>query len=226
MAMPLKLAVLASGRGSNLSALLGAIEAGTCAASVVAVISDRELAPALALAQGHAIATHTVLPRDHPDRAAWDRALLECIVACGPDLIVLAGFMRILGADVLARFPRHIVNVHPSLLPLFPGIDAPQQAVAAGVHVSGCTVHLVDAGVDTGPALAQAVVPVHPEDDAATLHARIQRAEHLLLPATVHAIATGKLVLEPQPTYTVAGSREAYERSLLVAPPWLSEPPR
>lgn len=221
MTRALKLAVLASGRGSNLGALLRAIDAGTCAARVVAVLSDRERAPALALARERAIEAHVVLPRDYPDRAAWDRALAERVAASGPDLIVLAGFMRILGAEMLARFPRHIVNVHPSLLPLFPGIDAPQQALDVGVRVSGCTVHLVDAGVDTGPPLAQAVVPVHPTDDAATLHTRIQRAEHLLLPAAVHAIATGKLVLEPRPTCTADDDHNAYEHLMLVSPPWL-----
>ncbi|HEY8427254.1 MAG TPA: phosphoribosylglycinamide formyltransferase, partial [Sandaracinaceae bacterium] len=190
----LDVVVLVSGRGSNLRALLEAIEAGRCRARVAAVISDREKAPALELARERSIRTVVVKPKDHPDRAAWDRALASAIAAYSPGLVVLAGFMRIVGAAVLERFGGRIINVHPALLPSFPGLDAPAQALAAGVRVTGCTVHLVDAGVDTGPILAQAAVPVLPGDDAERLHARIQPAEHRLLPAVVDWIATGALV--------------------------------
>jgi phosphoribosylglycinamide formyltransferase-1 len=105
--------------------------------------------------------------------------------------------MRVVGSALLARFPRRIINVHPALLPLFPGTHGPEQAIAAGVRISGCTVHVVDAGVDTGPIIAQAAVPVLPNDDAATLHERIQRAEHELLPRVIDAIAQRAIVLEP-----------------------------
>ncbi len=199
--------VLVSGRGSNLRALLEAIDAGRCRARVVAVVSDRSSAPALELARERGIATSIVRPKDHADREAWDRALAGAIAACSPALVVLAGFMRIVGPEVLERFGGRIINVHPALLPAFPGMDGPAQAIAAGVRITGCTVHVVDAGVDTGPILAQAAVPVLPGDDAERLHARIQPAEHRLLPAVVDWIARGALVLEPSPRF-VAELRE------------------
>jgi phosphoribosylglycinamide formyltransferase-1 len=203
---PLSLLVLVSGQGSNLRALWDAIDAGRCAARIDAVISDRAAAPALDLARQRGALSAVVSPKDHVDRAAWDAGLCAELAARQPDLIVLAGFMRLLGSAVLARFGGRIINVHPSLLPAFPGMDAPAQALARGVTLSGCTVHLVDAGVDTGPILAQAAVPVLASDDADALHARIQSAEHRLLPAVVHAIATGKLQLAPPRNATNAKS--------------------
>lgn len=216
MSAPLPLAVLASGRGSNLSALLDAIDRGRCHATVVGVLSDRAAAPALALAEARKIPTRVVAARDYAERSAWDEALAAATHAFAPRLVVLAGFMRIVGAPLLARFPRRIINVHPALLPAFPGIDAPLQAIRARVALSGCTVHLVDAGVDTGPILAQAAVRVLADDDASALHARIQRVEHALLPAVVNAIAEGTLELDPEPRYT-GGERANDER--LVSPP-------
>jgi phosphoribosylglycinamide formyltransferase 1 len=198
---PLPIAVLASGRGSNLRAIFAAIDAGRCAARVAAVISDRPSAPALELARERSIATEIVSPKAHADRAAWDVALAEAIARTEPEIVVLAGFMRIVGAAVLARFPGRIVNVHPALLPSFPGMDGPAQAIAARVRIAGCTVHVVDAGVDTGPILAQAAVPVLPDDDAERLHARIQISEHALLPAVIDWIAKGDLALDP-PRFT------------------------
>jgi phosphoribosylglycinamide formyltransferase-1 len=200
---PLPIAVLVSGRGSNLRALVEAIEAGRCHARVVGVAADREKGcDALAFAAAHALPTRVVRPKEHPDRESWDRALTEAVAGWAPELVVLAGFMRIVRAAFLARFGGRTVNVHPSLLPAFPGLDAPGQAVAAGVRISGCTVHLVDAGVDTGPILAQAAVPVLPDDDAAALHARIQPVEHRLLPRVVDWIARGHLELGPPPRFT------------------------
>ena len=203
-APPLALVVLASGRGSNLRALDAAIDAGRCRARIAAVVGDRPSAPALEHARERGVPTAIVAPKAYPDRDAWDAALADAIAQHAPDLVVLAGFMRIVGARVLARFGGRILNVHPALLPAFPGLDAPAQALAAGVRITGCTVHLVDAGVDTGPILAQAAVPVLPCDDAARLHARIQPAEHRLLPAVVDWIATGALVLDPAPRFTRA----------------------
>jgi phosphoribosylglycinamide formyltransferase-1 len=201
MGEPLKLAVLVSGRGSNLRALLDAIDAGRCAARVT-VLSDRAAAPALELARERGIASELIASKSYPDRASWDKALAERLRAHTPELVVLAGFMKLLGSATLESFPGRIVNVHPALLPAFPGVDGPAQAVRARVAISGCTVHVVDAGVDSGPILAQAAVPVLASDDAASLHARIQRAEHALFPAVVHAIATGTLLLDgPLPRY-------------------------
>ncbi|MEO0324680.1 MAG: phosphoribosylglycinamide formyltransferase [Myxococcota bacterium] len=192
----LRVVVLASGRGTNLSALLGAIDEHRCQAEVVAVVSDKAGAAALDLARKRGIATHC-LPFRRQDRARWDADLADRVAEAAPELVVLAGFMRLLGPAFLERFAGRVVNVHPSLLPAFPGLAAPAQTLAAGVHVAGCTVHLVDAGVDSGAILAQAAVPVLPGDDEAALHERIQREEHALLPGVVDAIARGALSLAP-----------------------------
>jgi phosphoribosylglycinamide formyltransferase-1 len=197
----LRLCVLVSGRGSNLRALAEAIDDGRCAACIVCVVADREDAAALRFAQERGVKTAVVRPKQFAERTAWDVALRDAMLAAAPDLVVSAGFMRLLGSAVLDAFKHRIVNVHPSLLPAFPGVDAPAQAVQKGVTLSGCTVHLVDAGIDTGPILAQAAVPVLPTDDAAALHARIQVAEHALLPAVVAAIANGAIALDPKPRF-------------------------
>ena len=198
MADPLPLVVLVSGRGSNLHAIADAIDAGACRARIVGVVSDRgpERCEALGWASERGVRTATVSPKAHPDRTAWDAALADAVAGFSPELVVLAGFMRIVGESFLGRFGGRTLNVHPSLLPSFPGLAAPEQAIDAGVRISGCTVHLVDAGVDTGPILAQAAVPVRPTDDAAALHARIQQHEHRLLPQVIDWLATGALSLE------------------------------
>jgi formyltetrahydrofolate-dependent phosphoribosylglycinamide formyltransferase len=222
----MRLSVLVSGRGSNLEALLRAIDQGSCPAEVCCVLSDRDGAPALGIAAGRGIPTRLVRAKDYADRGAWDVALAAALALEQPDLIVLAGFMRIVGPAVLARFPQRLLNVHPSLLPAFPGKDAPAQALAKGVSLSGCTVHLVDGGVDTGPILAQAAVPVLASDDAARLHARIQSAEHQLLPAVVAALARGVLKPERAAEPRDAEGQEAALAGALPAPyvwPRLSE---
>jgi phosphoribosylglycinamide formyltransferase-1 len=197
--MSLPIVVLISGKGSNLSAILDARRSGRCSVDVRAVLSDRESAEGLALARERGIATGVVRLKDHPDRERWNLALAAAIAEYAPAVVVLAGFMRVLGAPVVSRFRGSIVNVHPALLPSFPGTDAPAQAIAAGVRVSGCSVHVVDAGVDTGPVLAQAVVPVLPDDDAERLHERIKQLEHRLLPAVLDAIARGEITLGERP---------------------------
>ncbi len=212
--MTLRLVVLISGTGSNLRAICRAIDDGTCDATVTSVISDRADAAGLTFARERGFQTTVVRFKDFPDRAAWDIALAEAVAQDQPDLVVLAGFMRIVGAPLLQRFPFRIVNVHPALLPSFPGSDGPAQAIAARVRISGCTVHLVDSGVDTGPILAQAAVPVASDDTASTLHARIQHHEHALLPRVIDAIARGVIVLGPAPTIRADAALEA----ALVAP--------
>ncbi len=199
----LKLAVLISGAGSNLRAILGAIDEERCDAEVIAVLSDRD-ADGLAQATDRGIPTAIVRPKDHVDRAAWDAALAAKVASFAPDLVVCAGFMRIVGPNMIAAFTHRIVNVHPALLPSFPGTDGAAQAIAKGVRIAGCTVHLVDAGVDTGPILAQAAVPVLPGDDAHSLQARIQIHEHRLLPAVIDAVARGTILLGERPTFTRA----------------------
>jgi len=189
--------VLVSGRGSNLRAIFDAIDARRCDVVIVGVISDRGTAAALELAEKRGISTSVVPLRKGHDRSSWNESLAAEVAAYEPELIVLAGFMRVLGAPLLERFPGRIINVHPALLPSFPGHRAPQDALDRGVRITGCTVHVVDAGVDTGPILAQAAVPVLAEDTAESLHARIQIQEHRLLPGVIHQIAIGAITLDP-----------------------------
>jgi len=200
-----RVVVLASGRGSNFGALARAVDEGRCRAELVALVSDRSKAPAIERATQRAMPTAVERKAKGEDREEWSARLLERVQAFEPELVVLAGFMKVLGACFVDAFDRRIINVHPSLLPAFPGLDAPGQAIAAGVRLSGCTVHLVDRHVDTGPILAQAAVAVAPSDDGPTLHARIQKMEHVLLPRVVDAIGRGALVLDPAPRWEREG---------------------
>ena len=195
----MKLVVLASGRGSNLRAIAAAIDAGQCGATLAGVVSDRASAEALTFAKERGIPTAIISPKAHPSREAWDTALADSVASFDPSVVVLAGFMRIVGPAMIARFPHRILNVHPALLPSFPGAHGARDALAKGVRISGCTVHIVDAGVDTGPILAQAAVPVLPGDDEASLQARIQKVEHRLYPAVIEAIRRGEIELSAAP---------------------------
>jgi phosphoribosylglycinamide formyltransferase 1 len=186
---PARLVVLASGTGSLLASLLDAAT-GDYPARVVAVGVDRDCR-AVEIATGASLPTFTVRLADHPDRNAWDAALTEAVAAHTPDLIVSAGFMKILGPQFLTQFCGRTLNTHPTLLPAFPGAHGVAEALAYGVKVTGCTVHLVDAGTDTGPILAQQPVPVLDDDDEATLHERIKVTERRLLVDVVAAVATG-----------------------------------
>jgi phosphoribosylglycinamide formyltransferase-1 len=174
-----RIVVLLSGAGSNLGALLAADLGG----DVVLAVSDRDGAGGLELAAQAGVPTAVVRPADHPDRPAWDRALVDIVALARPDLVVLAGFMRVLGGAFPRRSPT--LNVHPSLLPAFAGAHAVEEALAWGVKVTGATVHFVDELVDHGPVVAQEAVPVEPGDTPATLHARIKAVEHRLLPHVV-----------------------------------------
>lgn len=214
----MKIVVLASGRGSNLRAIARAIEVGECAATLVAVISDRADAAALAFAAERGVSVRTVAPKSYSDRAAWDAALADEVASFEPELVVLAGFMRIVGPSMLGRFPARIINVHPALLPAFPGAHGARDALAHGARITGCTVHIVDAGVDTGPILAQAAVPVLEADDEATLQARIQRCEHRLLPRVIDAVARGELALGARPCW-LGGHPSAADCLFSVATP-------
>ena len=192
-----RIAVLLSGTGSLCAALLDAADDPGYPARVVAVGGDRE-APGLAHARRRGIPTFVCALPDHPDRAAWDRALAAAIAVHEPDLVVSAGFMKIVGPAVLGLFEGRLVNTHPALLPAFPGAHAVRDALAAGVPVTGATVHRVDAGVDTGPVLAQREVRVRPGDDEAALHERIKTVERELLVETVAQLATAKRTREPR----------------------------
>ena len=184
-----RVVVLLSGTGSLCAALLTATDDPGYPATVVAVVADRP-AEGLEHARRRGVPTFVVPLREHPDRAAWDRALAAAIAEHRPDLVVSAGFMKIVGPAVLDAFGGRLVNTHPALLPAFPGAHAVRDALAAGVEVTGATVHLVDAGVDTGPVLAQREVHVLADDDEDRLHERIKTVERELLVETVARLAT------------------------------------
>ena len=189
----LKIAVLGSGKGSNFAALLREMEANQLSIRVVLVASDNAEAGILALARDAGIPTHVAEEKKYRTRLSEEveEALAERLLQSAPDLVVLAGYMRLIKPPLLEKFPRRIINIHPSLLPAFPGLEAWKQAHEAGVSETGCTVHYVDAGMDTGEIIAQECVPILPDDTPATLHARIQEAEHRLLPAVVGRFAGG-----------------------------------
>jgi len=183
--MQSRLVVLVSGAGTNLQALLDACASESYGARVVAVGADRDGIAALTRAQAAGIATFALRLRDFPAREDWDRALTAACAGFEPDLIILAGFMKLVGADFLAAFGGRVINTHPALLPSFPGMHGVKDALDYGAKVSGCTVFLVDEGTDSGPVIAQAAVPVHDGDDEAALHERIKVAERALLVDTV-----------------------------------------
>lgn len=185
---PARVVVLASGAGSLLESLLEAAR-DDYPARVVAVGVDRDCRAAGVAAEA-GLPVFAVRLRDYPDRAAWDRALTAAAAEHAPDLVVSAGFMKILGAGFLSRFPGRVVNTHPALLPAFPGAHAVPDALAYGVTVTGCTVHIVDDGMDTGPILAQQSVEVQSDDDEQTLHERIKVVERRLLVDVLAALAT------------------------------------
>jgi formyltetrahydrofolate-dependent phosphoribosylglycinamide formyltransferase len=176
--LPAKVVVLVSGSGTLLQAVLDAVD---LPARVVAVGADRGGIAGLDRAERAGVPSFVVRLKDHPDRAAWDRALTKAVAAYEPDLVVSAGFMKILGPEFLAAFGGRVLNTHPALLPAFPGAHAVADALAYGVRVTGCTVHLVDAGVDTGPIVAQEAVSVVPGEDVDALHERIKVVERRLL---------------------------------------------
>ncbi len=186
------LGVLISGRGSNLQAVLDAIADGRVRARVAVVISNRADAPGLGRAERAGIETLVLPHRDFATRQEYDARLVRELKARGVEVVVLAGFMRLLGSAFCDAFPNAIVNVHPSLLPKFAGIDAQQQALAAGASVSGATVHFVTPELDAGPIILQAAVPVLQSDTADTLSARILAEEHRILPEAIQLIADGR----------------------------------
>ena len=191
-----RIGVLLSGRGSNFEALADSIAAGRIpGAEIVLVISNREDAPGLARAAGRAIPSQ-VIPSKGLQREAYDKLVVAELKRAGVELVCLAGFMRLLSPYFVASFPQRILNIHPSLLPSFPGLEAQRQALEYGVKFSGCTVHLVDENLDAGPILAQAIVPVRDEDTDATLSARILAEEHRIYTDAVRLILSGRYRIE------------------------------
>lgn len=193
----LRLGVLASGRGSNLQAILDACSDGRLAAEVAVVLSNVASAQALVRAARAGVPTRVIEHRAFASREAFDEALVAELRAREVELVVLAGFMRIVTPVLLGAFPERVVNVHPALLPAFPGMHAQRQALDYGVRVTGCTVHLVDAGVDTGPVLAQRTLPVSPDDTEETLSARLLVEEHRALVDVLAAFAEGRVQVVP-----------------------------
>ena len=193
----MKFGVLISGTGSNLKAILEATAEGRLDAEIAVVVSNVASAGGLQLARAHGIPTLVIDHKAFESRAAFDASLVDTLRAHEVEWVVLAGFMRVITSVLLDAFPFRIVNIHPSLLPAFPGIHAQKQAFDYGVRVAGCTVHLVDAGTDTGPILAQSTVPVLDSDDEPTLRGRILAEEHALFPRVLQWIAQGRVSVEP-----------------------------
>lgn len=191
-----RLGVLVSGRGSNLQAIMDAIKAGKLSAEILVVVSDNEKAAALDRARGEGIDAVFVDPKAYSPRVELDRQLVRIMKDYDVDLVVLAGFMRVLGAEFVEAFRHRIMNIHPSLLPAFPGLHAQRQALEHGVKVSGCTVHFVDEGVDTGPIILQRAVPVLEDDDEDSLAKRILMEEHKTYPRAIQLFAEGRLSIE------------------------------
>jgi phosphoribosylglycinamide formyltransferase-1 len=188
-----RIVILISGRGSNMRSIVEACAAERWPAAVVAVLSNRPGAAGLAFAAERDIATQTVDHRGFETREAFDGALAAAIDAHRPDLVLLAGFMRVLGEAFVRRYDGRLLNIHPSLLPAFPGLHTHRRALEAGCKLAGATVHVVTPALDHGPIVAQAVVPVQPDDDEATLAARVLEREHVLYPLAVRWWVEGRL---------------------------------
>ena len=190
-----KLAVLVSGRGSNLQAIMDSIDREELDAHLSIVISNTKDAIALKRAEKHGIKTIFIDPSNYLSSKEYDKALVLKLKEFSIDLICLAGYMRILGEEIIQTFEKKIINIHPSLLPAFPGLNAQKQAINHGVKFSGCTVHFVDFGVDTGPIILQTVVPVYDNDDEKSLSKRILEQEHYLYPKAIKMIQENKIRL-------------------------------
>lgn len=206
--MPLRVAVLASGRGSNLQAVIDAIEAGRVQAHIVAVISNKKDAVALERARKHGIKDMFIDPKPYagqPDfREAYDRSLLEILQQHEVELVLLAGYMKIVTAVLVNAYANRMMNIHPSLLPSFPGLEVQKKAIDWGCKLAGCTVHFVTEGVDEGPIIIQAAVPILDDDTSDTLAARILVQEHKLYPRAVQLFAEGRLRVDGRRVYTDA----------------------
>jgi phosphoribosylglycinamide formyltransferase 1 len=192
----MRVAVLASGNGSNLQSLLEHVRAGHVGAEVVCAVSDRPGSPALERARAAGVEAVALPPQEGERRLAYDARLLDLLRPHRPDLVVLAGYLRLVGPTLLAAFPQRIVNIHPSLLPAFKGLGAVRQALEAGVAFAGCTTHVVTEDLDGGPILLQAAVAVRRDETEAELQRRVLRLEHLLLPRTVELFAQGRIAGE------------------------------
>ncbi len=188
-----KLAVLVSGGGTNLQSIIDSIEAGRLDAKILVVLSDNPGAFALERARKHSIPTEVVSKGDFPGKDAFNAEIARRLKSYGVELVALAGFMRIIGPAVLDAFPMRVINIHPSLLPSFPGLEVQRKALEYGVKLSGCTVHFVDAGIDSGPVIIQAAVPVLDSDTVESLSRRILAEEHRIYPKAIQLFSEGRL---------------------------------
>ncbi len=190
-----KLAVLVSGRGSNLQAIIDSIKKNDLQAEISLVISNVNHAYAMERAQEHGLEVFFLDPKSYPDRNSYEKILIEKIRSKSVDLVCLAGYMQILGKNFIGAFSGRIINIHPSLLPAFPGLNVQKRALEHGARFSGCTVHFVDEEVDGGPIISQAVVPIFDDDNEASLSERILEQEHIIYPEAIRLILEGKLTL-------------------------------
>lgn len=216
MSNKLKVGVLASGSGTNLQAIIDGCEAGELAAEVVCVITNKASAYALERARKHGIPAIHLNYRDFAGREAYDAAVVEVLNGHGVELVVLAGFMRIITRVLLDAFPKAVMNIHPALLPSFPGLDAQQQALDHGAKVTGCTVHFVDEGCDTGPIIIQAVVPILGDDTVDTLSQRIHRQEHRIYPQAIQLFAQNRLSVQGR--RVIVTGKHATNDTILISP--------
>ncbi len=217
MTQLLRIGVLASGGGTNLQSLIDRCQDGSLKVEIAVVIANNPDAKALQRAESAGLPALCIDHRSFKSREEFDRAVISTLKDRGVELVVLAGFMRIITQDFIDAFPLRVINIHPALLPAFPGLHVQQKAIDYGARFSGCTVHFVDGGVDTGPIIAQAVVPVQPDDTAETLAARILEQEHRIYPRAIQLIAEGRVRVDGRKVTILPEGR--VQDTALVNPP-------
>jgi phosphoribosylglycinamide formyltransferase-1 len=219
MIKKLTIGVLASGSGSNLQSIIDKIEQGKLSAEIAVVICNNPQAFALERCARHKIPVRLLSHKEYPDRIAFDMKMAEILKAHGVELVVMAGFMRVLSPEFLSEFPLKVINIHPALLPSFPGLHGQKQAFDYGVKFSGCTVHFADSGVDTGPIIIQAVVPVFDDDTEESMSARILKEEHRIYPQAIQLYAEGKLEVRGRKVVCKGNGRDALTGNAFHNPP-------
>jgi phosphoribosylglycinamide formyltransferase-1 len=210
------LGVLASGRGSNFQSIIDSIESGYLKARIALLITDNPEAYAIERAKKHSIEVYITKPKDFPDKNAYYSHIADVLKDKGVELVILAGFMRVVGKPLIDVFPNRIMNIHPALLPSFPGLHGQKQAVDYGVKISGCTVHFVDEGVDTGPIIIQAAVPVYEDDTEESASERILKQEHKIFPYAIKLFSEGMITVKGRKVFINA---ERDESTIITNPP-------
>ncbi len=210
----LKIGVLVSGSGSNLQSIIDNIEQGKLSAEIAIVLCNNPRAFALERCAKHKIPFELISHKDFPDRMGFDLKMAEILKSRGVELVIMAGFMRVLSPEFLSEFPLKVINIHPALLPSFPGLHGQKQAFDYGVKFSGCTVHFADSGVDTGPIIIQAVVPIFDNDTEESMSARILKEEHRIYPQAIQLLAEGRVEVKGRKVILKSGSPEAVTGAL------------